>query len=229
LFERERRKAIEQYLLDPTQLLFDDTLQYLCRPLLNDGYQPWLREPGDYSTENWWAEPDRSEDEDPPVQVKVQAAATWGKPWITTTHKAQDGEISTFEWSLEGCRLLQYVVGWESLMSLGTRINERKLNEVAEQPIESRAEFFGNLLDAFWAPRKAVIKWMLTPAIRKRYIYDKRLGRSHELITHENDEPFSFHNCCLALGADEDILRDGVRRTIPLEIIQEIEDLVRYE
>lgn len=56
-------------------------------------------------------------------------------------------------------------------------------------------------------------KWIFRPARYKRYIYDKRIGRSHCLEVHEREEPFTFHNCCIAARVDE----EGVRERRPQE------------
>lgn len=63
-----------------------------------------------------------------------------------------------------------------------------------------------------------VLKWMFKPALRRYWVYGKPVVQWHE-----NDEPFSFHNCCKAVGMDEDTLRDGLRRNIDPEIIEAVE------
>jgi len=63
-----------------------------------------------------------------------------------------------------------------------------------------------------------VLKWMFKPALRRFYMYNKPVVQWHE-----NDESFSFHNCCRAVGMNEEILRDGLRRNIEPEIIEAVE------
>lgn len=68
-----------------------------------------------------------------------------------------------------------------------------------------------------------VLKWVFKPSVRKTYVYDARIGKSHCLQWHERDETFSFHNCCMAARVDEEEIRNGFRRNIPAEIIQAVE------
>lgn len=68
-----------------------------------------------------------------------------------------------------------------------------------------------------------VLKWMFKPVFRRLYVY----GRP-PVEWHENDEPFSFHNCCNAVGMDEEIIRDGMRRHVDPEIITAVERVCSY-
>ncbi len=63
-----------------------------------------------------------------------------------------------------------------------------------------------------------VLKWMFKPALRRFWVYGKPVVQWHE-----NDEPFSFRNGCKAVGMDEEIRRDGLRRNIEPEIIEAVE------
>lgn len=99
-------------------------------------------------------------------------------------------------WSLQGIHWLRIRLFWASLEQLTLRHNE--------------------------AEKWSVLKWIFRPAIHRHYVFDRRKGHSLCLVTHENDEPFSFHNCCLAVGMDEDILRAGIRRNLPAQLIEAV-------
>lgn len=71
-----------------------------------------------------------------------------------------------------------------------------------------------------------VLKWIFRPAIRRHFVWLKSQDRSVSFAVHEADDPFSFHNCCLAVGMDEDVLRKGVRRNLPAALISRVEDVV---
>jgi hypothetical protein len=62
-----------------------------------------------------------------------------------------------------------------------------------------------------------ILKWIFKPVIRKQYTYGKPV-----VEWHQNDEFFSFHNCCLAVGMDEDVLRDGIVRNVDPGIIKAV-------
>jgi hypothetical protein len=62
-----------------------------------------------------------------------------------------------------------------------------------------------------------ILKWIFKPVIRKQYTYGKPV-----VEWHQNDEFFSFHNCCLAVGMDEDVLRNGIVRNVDPEIIKAV-------
>lgn len=107
-----------------------------------------------------------------------------------------------FSTSFEGIGHLQKLVFWESLEEMGLINNELE--------------------------KWSVLKWVFTPAIRKLYIFDRRINRSHCLPWHERDHPFSFHNCCIAARVDEEDIRNGFRRNVPAEIIQAVERVCAY-
>jgi hypothetical protein len=73
----------------------------------------------------------------------------------------------------------------------------------------------------------SVLKWMYRPAIWRYYVWDRRIQRSHALLVHETDEPFTFHNCCIAARMDEDVIREGVRRHCPADLIEAVARVVR--
>jgi hypothetical protein len=75
----------------------------------------------------------------------------------------------------------------------------------------------------------SVLRWIFRPAIWKHYVYDKRIGRSHCFEVHERDETFSFHNCCIAARVDEDTVREGVRRNIPVEVVKAVEKVCSFD
>ncbi|MFA7267521.1 MAG: hypothetical protein WC054_14525 [Candidatus Nanopelagicales bacterium] len=97
------------------------------------------------------------------------------------------------KWSREGLVALQNFLFWESMEEM-TLIN--------------------NSHDKW-----SVVKWVFMPAIRKYYVFDKRIGRSHCLEEHERDQTFSFHNCCIAARVTEDLVRNGFRRNLPAELM----------
>ncbi len=68
-----------------------------------------------------------------------------------------------------------------------------------------------------------VLKWIFEPAIRMYFVYGQPT-----VVVHENDEPFSFHNCCLAVGMDEDVVRTGVRKNVDPEIMKAIDRVCTY-
>jgi hypothetical protein len=106
------------------------------------------------------------------------------------------------KWSRKGILFLQNQVFWESLEELSLHNNEYE--------------------------KWSVLKWIFSPALIKQYIFDERIAKSHCLITHERDHPFSFHNCCIAARLDENQVRDGVRRNIPAEIYEAVNKVVTY-
>lgn len=66
-----------------------------------------------------------------------------------------------------------------------------------------------------------VLKWIFKPIRRRSYFYGQPVFEWHQ-----NDEPFSFHNCCKAVGMDEDILRDGLRSILDTETIDAVMHVV---
>jgi hypothetical protein len=105
-------------------------------------------------------------------------------------------------WSREGLLFTQVRLFWRSLEELA----------------------FSNTAQENWS----VLRWIFRPTIWKYYVYDQQLGRSHTLEVHERNEPFSFHNCCMAARMDEDMVRDGVRRNMPDEVIQAVEKVCTF-
>lgn len=63
-----------------------------------------------------------------------------------------------------------------------------------------------------------VFKWIFKPARRRFYYY----GRP-PVEWHEHDEPFSFHNCCKAVGMRPDELREWMRKRTDPEIMNAID------
>mgnify|MGYP003381405892 CR=1 FL=1 len=105
-------------------------------------------------------------------------------------------------WSFEGVSHLQVQVFWESMEELALLNNEHE--------------------------KWSVFKWIFMPAVKKYYMYDKRINKSHVLAVHQRDEPFSFHNCCLAARMDADILRDMIRQRLPAEIFEAVKKVVTF-
>ena len=106
-------------------------------------------------------------------------------------------------WSREGLLFTQVRLFWRSTEELALSNNEQE--------------------------KWSVLRWIFRPAIWKHYVYDKRIGRSHCLEVHERDEPFSYHNCCIAARMDEDAVREGVRRNIPVEVIKAVEKVCTFD
>ena len=107
-----------------------------------------------------------------------------------------------FGWSQEGLLFTQVRLFWRSMEELTLADNEQD--------------------------KWSVLKWIFRPAIWKHYVYDKSVGKSHCKEVHENDEPFGFHNCCLAARLDEDLVREGVRRNIPVDVIKAVEKVCSF-
>lgn len=106
-------------------------------------------------------------------------------------------------WSKEGLLFTQVRLFWRSMEELALSNNEQE--------------------------KWSVLRWLFRPAIWKHYVYDKRIGRSHCLEVHERDDPFSFHNCCIAARMEGDAVREGVRRNIAAEIIKAVEKVCRFD
>lgn len=62
-----------------------------------------------------------------------------------------------------------------------------------------------------------ILKWIFKPVIRKHFVFGQPV-----VEWHQNDEFFSFHNCCLAVGMDEDVIREGIVRNVDPEIIEAV-------
>ena len=106
------------------------------------------------------------------------------------------------KWSMESMLFLQIRLFWRSMEELA-------LNNNAQEK---------------WS----VLRWIFRPAIWKYFMYNQRIGKSRCLDVHENDEPFGFHNCCIAARMDEDAVREGVRRNMPADIIKAVEAVCRF-
>ena len=106
------------------------------------------------------------------------------------------------DWSKEGLLFTQVRLFWRSLEELSLSNNEQE--------------------------KWSVLRWIFRPAVWKDYVWDARIGRSHCVSTHERDEPFSFHNCCIAARMDRDLVREGVCRNIPAEIIKAVERVCSF-
>lgn len=104
-------------------------------------------------------------------------------------------------WSKASIDFLQVRLFWRSLEELALSNNEHE--------------------------KWSVLKWMYRPAIWRYYVWDRRIQRSHALVVHETDEPFTFHNCCIAARMDEDVIREGVRRHCPADLIEAVARVVR--
>ena len=104
-------------------------------------------------------------------------------------------------WSKASIDFLQVRLFWRSLEELALSNNEHE--------------------------KWSVLKWMYRPAIWRYYVWDRRIQRSHALLVHEADEPFTFHNCCIAARMDEDVIREGVRRHCPADLIEAVARVVR--
>ena len=106
-------------------------------------------------------------------------------------------------WSVDGLVYLQVKLFWRSLEELG----------LSNNAIEK------------WSS----LRWIFRPAIWKHLVWDKKLGRSQCFPVHERDDPFSFHNCCIAARMDEDVIREGVRRNISAEIIKAVDKVCSFD
>lgn len=120
------------------------------------------------------------------------------EPWGSAVVEDQHG----LSWSREGLIAFQCNIFWESMEEMTLSNNEGE--------------------------KWSVIKWVFQPALVKQYIWDKRVGRSHCLTTHERNHPFSFHNCAMAARMDADIIREGFRRNLPAAILQAVAKVVTY-
>ena len=107
------------------------------------------------------------------------------------------------KWSKEGLIFTQVRLFWRSFEELSLNNNEQE--------------------------KWSVLRWIFRPAIKKLYMYDKRIGKSLCLPVHERDETFSFHNCCIAARMDGDVIREGVRRNISVEVIKAVEKVCSYD
>ncbi len=106
-------------------------------------------------------------------------------------------------WSKEGLLFTQVRLFWRSMEELALSNNAQE--------------------------KWSVLRWIFRPAIWKHYVYDKRIGKSHCFEVHERDEPFTFHNCCIAAIMDAEVVREGVRRNVPAEVIKAVERVCKFD
>lgn len=107
------------------------------------------------------------------------------------------------KWSREGLLFLQVRLFWRSIEELTLINNEQE--------------------------KWSCLRWIFRPAYWKHYMYDERIGRSRCLAVHERDEPFSFHNCCIAARVDAETVREGVSRNVPADVIKAVERVCRFD
>lgn len=114
------------------------------------------------------------------------------QPWGDVWIEDKNG----LSWSADGIHHLQKLLFWESMEEMALINNELE--------------------------KWSVLKWVFRPAIRKYYVWSKKLGRSRGFQEHERDDTFSFHNCSMAVCMKEDVIRDGFSRNLPVELIQQV-------
>lgn len=108
-----------------------------------------------------------------------------------------------FNWSHESLLFLQARLFWRSVEELALNNNEQE--------------------------KWSVLRWVFRPAIWKHYVFDKKRGKSLCLPVHERNDPFSYHNCCMSARMDEELVRQGIRRNIPVEIYKAVEDVCTFD
>ena len=106
-------------------------------------------------------------------------------------------------WSQNGLLLLQVKLFWRSLDELALSNNELE--------------------------KWSVLKWIFRPMVWKHYVFDRKIGKSQCFPQHERDDPFSFHNCCIAARVLADVVREGVRRNVPAEIIKAVDKVCTFD
>lgn len=106
-------------------------------------------------------------------------------------------------WSAEGIQTLQNMLFWESMEEMTLHNNEHD--------------------------KWSVLKWVFMPAIRKYYVFDRRIGASRCLKEHEREQTFSYANCAMAACMDADEVREGFRRNVPAEIIKAVEKVCKFD
>ena len=114
-------------------------------------------------------------------------------PWGQPWFKDRHG----VSWSQDGVMCLQVKLFWRSLDELALSNNELE--------------------------KWSVLRWIFRPPIWKHYVYQKKLGKSLCFPVHERDDPFSFHNCCIAARMVADVVREGVRRNVSAEVIKAVD------
>lgn len=78
-------------------------------------------------------------------------------------------------------------------------------------------------VDGFAKDKYDVLRWAFAPAMRAVHF----VGTNWNVVTrkvHQRDEPFSFHNCCIAAGIDADLLRDGIERNLPEALVARVRE-----
>ncbi len=180
-------------------MLFDEVLEFLRAPIIQVVVPFEFRSDcGDVPVI------DEAQDGEGGGEVDVMIPYTsWGRPWVEYNYpsrydKGVCGQL--IGWSKDGLLHTQTRLFWRSLEELGLSNNELE--------------------------KWSVLKWIFRPAIRKEYVFDARIGRSHCLQWHEREETFSFHNCCIAARVEEDLIREGVRRNVSAQIIEAVERVV---
>ena len=121
------------------------------------------------------------------------------KPWGDAW--VSDGK--GHDWSFEGLIFTQVRLLWRSMEELSLSHNEQE--------------------------KWSALRWFFRPAIWKHYVWDKKLGKSHCFPVHERDDPFSFHNCCIAARVDRDSVLEGIRRNIPAEVVKAVEKVCKFD
>jgi len=98
----------------------------------------------------------------------------------------------------EFCRTHEGRVGWsrKGVFDLQIRLLEDSLEELTLKNNDEEQ------LD--------VLTWVFEPVYQKQWSKQAD-GAIRQATVHENDHPFSFHNCCLSLGCDDENLREGIR------------------
>ena len=97
-----------------------------------------------------------------------------------------------FEWSKAGCIQMQHMLLQRSIELL--------------------------TLIGFPKDKFDVLRWVFAPAVRQVY-YAHHSGRIITGKVHQRDEPFSFHNCCIASAMNADTLREGIERNLPKVLV----------
>lgn len=138
-------------------------------------------------------------DEDEDEEIRAESVQIPYEAW----GEAWVTDDKGLNWSTEGLLFTQVRLFWRSMEELALSNNEQE--------------------------KWSVLRWIFRPAIWKHYVYDKRIGRSHCFEVHERDEPFSFHNCCIAARMEADVVREGVRRNVPVEVIKAVERVCKFD
>lgn len=137
--------------------------------------------------------------EDDDEESRIDLTPTPYEAW----GEAWVSDVNGHKWSREGLLFTQVRLFWRSLEELTLINNEQE--------------------------KWSVLRWLFRPAYWKHYVYDQRIGRSRCFEVHERDEPFSFHNCCIAARMDADVVREGVRRNIPADVIKAVERVCSFD